>query len=280
LYIALTLLLGFAAVNTGNNLLYLVVSALLGFMAISGVMGKGNLDRLAVSLEFPDEIYAGHATLARVRLANGRRRFPAFLIEVSLAGERVTFPLVLPGSSAVRSCPARFERRGSQPLAELTIRSIFPINFFSRYLRRTPPQTVTVFPAPVTCRGAVHGDGRQQALDGETSGRGLEGDIERIGDYRGSEPIRLIHWKLSARHDQLKVKELSRPQSVPLWLEPDKLPGGTLERRLGCASFLVNRACREGQPVGLRIGTRRVGPGSGRGNKLRLLHELADYGRH
>lgn len=249
-------------------------------MAISGVMGKGNLDRLVVTLEFPDELYAGHATLARVRLANGRRRFPAFLIEVGFAGEKVTFPLVSPGGSEVRTCPARFARRGTQPLTELTIRSIFPINFFSRYLKRTPEQKVTVFPAPVACRGVVHGEGRQQAFDGETSGRGLEGDIERIGDYSGSEPTRLIHWKLSARHDQLKVKELSRPQNVPLWLEPDRLPGGSLERRLGCAAFLIHRAYREGQPVGLQIGTRRIGPGSGRGNKLRLLHELADYGRH
>jgi hypothetical protein len=36
-YIALTLLTGFAAVNTGNNLLFLVVSALLAFMAVSGI---------------------------------------------------------------------------------------------------------------------------------------------------------------------------------------------------------------------------------------------------
>ena len=39
----LTLLLGFAAVNTGNNLLYLLVSALLGFMAVSGILGRLNL---------------------------------------------------------------------------------------------------------------------------------------------------------------------------------------------------------------------------------------------
>ena len=69
--------------------------------------------------------------------------------------------------------------------------TIFPINFFSRYLKRTTDLKVTVFPAPLACRGVVHGDGRQQAFDGETSGRGLEGDIERIGDYSGSEPTRL-----------------------------------------------------------------------------------------
>ncbi|NIQ94316.1 MAG: hypothetical protein GWN87_08975, partial [Desulfuromonadales bacterium] len=55
----LTLLLGFAAVNTGNNLLYLMVSALLGFMAVSGLIGRYNLARLRVEFAAPPEIYAG-----------------------------------------------------------------------------------------------------------------------------------------------------------------------------------------------------------------------------
>jgi len=249
-------------------------------MAISGVMGKSNLDRLEVTLELPDEVYAGHATLARVRLANGRRRFPAFLIEVVVGEGRVTFPLVPPGGNEELPCTVRFVRRGTRPLDELTIRSIFPINFFSRYKRRRPEGEVTVFPAPRPCSGALPGEGLRRDLGGESRGRGMEGDIERIGDYRGGEPQRLIHWKLSARHDQLKVKELSRPQSVPLWLNPEELPGGSLERRLGCAAHLVSQACRDGQPVGLLVAGRRIGPGTGRANKLRLLRELADYGRH
>ena len=257
-----------------------MVSALLGFMAISGVMGKTNLDRLEVEVEVPDEIYAGHRTLVRLRLHNRRRRYPAFLIEVGLGEERVTFPLVRPGDSESLPCPARFVRRGSQELEELVIRSIFPINFFSRYKSRNPQQRVIIFPAPHACEDSLRGEGVQRSLDGEDHGKGYEGDIERIGEYHGTEPSRLIHWKLSARQDQLKVKELSRPQSVPLWLDPEKLPGGSLERRLGCATYLINRAGHSGQPVGLQIGSRRLGPGTGRSNKLTLLYELADYARH
>jgi len=249
-------------------------------MAISGVMGKRNMDRLEVEVEFPDEIYAGHRTLVKLRLHNRRRYFPAFLVQVSLGEGSVTFPLVHPGDSESLACPARFVRRGSQELEEVVIRSIFPINFFARYKRRSPEQTLTVFPAPQACRDALQGDGLQRAIDGETSGKGFEGDIERIGEYHGTEPPRLIHWKLSARQDQLKVKELSRPQNVPLWLDPEQLPGGSLERRLGCAAYLINRAFHGGQPVGLQIGPRRLGPGTGRSHKLMLLYELADYGRH
>jgi len=249
-------------------------------MAISGVMGKANLDKLQVSVELPSEIYAGHQTLARVYLENQRRRYPAFLIEVSIEGNAVTFPLVRPGQREGLSCPIRFVRRGTRPLPDVTIRSIFPINFFSRYKQRSTGQDATIFPAPLVCREPVSGDGTQQSVDGETAGRGYEGEIDRIGEYQGTEPTRLIHWKLSARSDQLKVKELSRPQNVPLWLDPEKMPGGSLERRLGCVVHLINQAARNQQAVGLQIGNRRLGPGTGRANKLALLYELADYGRH
>ncbi len=55
----MTLLLGFAAVNTGNNLLYLLVSALLGFMAVSGILGRWNLARLSLRCLPPDELFDG-----------------------------------------------------------------------------------------------------------------------------------------------------------------------------------------------------------------------------
>ena len=70
-YVGMTLLLGFAAVNTGNNLLYLLVSALLGFMAVSGWLGQQNLRSLSLRLVLPQEIFVGQPTLiGLVRLPN------------------------------------------------------------------------------------------------------------------------------------------------------------------------------------------------------------------
>ena len=62
MYIAITLLLGFAAVNTGNNLLFLVVSGLLAFMSVTGLAGMTNLKGLTPELVPPVEIFAGSAT--------------------------------------------------------------------------------------------------------------------------------------------------------------------------------------------------------------------------
>lgn len=107
--------------------------------------------------------------------------------------------------------------------------------------------------------------------------KGLEGDISRISDYRGGESLKLIHWKLSARHDQLKVKELSAGIREPVVLDLNLIPGRQLEERLGKATHLINRIMREGRPVGLKAGQQNMRPALGRRHRLQLLRILAEY---
>jgi len=274
----MTLLLGFAAVNTGNNLLYLLVSALLGFMAVSGLLGRWNLAGLSIRIDVPDEIYAGVETLLSVRLENRRRLLPACLIEVLLPAGRTTFHLVERRGSASDALPAVFPRRGVQALTEAEVRSIFPINFFVRSFPLPLNRRLTVFPAPRPCLPA--GGGQRKKAGGEmpAARKGYEGEIERIADYRGGEPLKLIHWRLSARHGALKVKELSAADRPPVTIDLERLPGN-LEERLRCATYLVLSFLRENRPVGLRLGGRTHPPAVGRAHKLRLLAELAVHGQ-
>lgn len=274
----MTLLLGFAAVNTGNNLLYLLVSALLGFMAVSGLLGRWNLARLSLRCVPPDEVYDGVPTLLGIELSNRRRRFPACLLEVSLAGERVLFPLVAPGARQRRPLPATLRGRGWQSLPPLDVRSRFPINFFVRRMTLAIDDPVLVFPAPRPCPEGAQPDPAGARGAAQSRLRGAEGEISRIGDYRGGEPLKLIHWKLSARHDQLKVKELGATSRAPVVLDLAALPGD-LEERLRCASWLIGRLLRAGRPVGLRAGNAEIPPAAGRAHKLRLLKVLALHGR-
>jgi uncharacterized protein (DUF58 family) len=274
----MTLLLGFAAVNTGNNLLYLLVSALLGFMAVSGVLGRWNLAGLGVRIEVPDEIYDGVPTLLTVRLANRKRLLPACLIEVLLPAGRATFTLVEGHEAISESLSAVFHGRGIHTLTQAQTRSIFPINFFIRSFPVPVDRKLTVFPAPRPCRPG--GEAGRQAAGGERSAarKGYEGELSRISDYRGGEPLKMIHWKLSARQGQLKVKELSAATRPPVMLQLDLLPGG-LEERLRCAAYLVSSYLRENRPVGLQLGSRTLPPAVGRAHKLRLLTELAVHGQ-
>jgi uncharacterized protein (DUF58 family) len=275
----MTLLLGFAAVNTGNNLLYLLVSALLGFMVVSGLLGRWNLTGLAVHCVPPQEVYDGVPTLLGIELANRRRRLPACLLEVALGGESVLFLLVKPGTAQRKTLPATLYGRGFQCLPTIEARSRFPINFFIRRMTLAITEPVLVFPAPCACADAAQSDPAGTRATTLNWQRGVEGEISRIGEYRGGEPLKRIHWKLSARHDQLKVKELSAPAAAPVVIDLAALPGADLEERLRCACWLIGKLLRAGRPVGLRAGSTVINPACSRIHKLRLLKVLALYGR-
>lgn len=256
-----------------------MVSALLGFIAVSGVLGKWNLDRIGVCYLPPDEIYDGLPTLFGIKLLNRRRWLPIFLMEIVIADRTIFFPLVDTQQELLKGMELTLYGRGFRPLPALTVRSRFPVNFFIRSKVLTINQEVTVFPAPEPCSDLYQidsggGSGTQQLLQ-----KGGEGDINRIRDYQGGEPLKSIHWKLSARHDRLKVKELSAEGRKPVILNLDELSGSNVEQRLRYASYLVTRWLRDDWPVGLKAGSLELSPGVGQRHKLLLLQALAYYGQ-
>ena len=279
IYIGVTLLLGFAAVNTGNNLLFLIVAALLAFMSVTGVSGWQNIKGLRVAIEFPEEIYAGRETFATVRMENRKRYLPSFLLDLTIPGSSAVSFFMLPRyGSESDILPLTFPRRGDQKLAVAKVSSPFPVNFFVRRTGVPINGRCIVFPRPLPC-DIVDSGGDRRSGGGEVSRRkGYDGDLLRIADYTGAEPVKLIHWRLSARSDGLKVKELTGPVQEPVIIEPLLLPGNN-EERISRAAWLVNRLIRDGQvPVGLRLGEQIIAPGISRHHRLRLLTELARFG--
>ncbi|HSE49391.1 MAG TPA: DUF58 domain-containing protein [Terriglobales bacterium] len=79
-YLGVILLIGVAALNTGNNLLFIVVSAMLAAILVSGVASAGVLRGLDLELALPMQLFAGRKTLARFTLQNTRRFLPSFSI--------------------------------------------------------------------------------------------------------------------------------------------------------------------------------------------------------
>ncbi|MEJ2199436.1 MAG: DUF58 domain-containing protein [Desulfuromonadaceae bacterium] len=247
-------------------------------MAVSGLMGKHNLGRPQIQLVLPAEIYAGQPALVRIRLHNARR-LPIFLLQVGLPGASACFHMVEGRASAEEEVLLRFPARGRQTIHAVQLRSIFPVNFFIR--NRTVPVDlpILVFPRPRPCSWPPSGDPGLRQGENQDFGRGQQGDIQRIADYRSGEPLKQIHWKLSARSDQLLVKELAATTVEPVRLDLDLLPGTSLEERLGQAVFLVNHYLRQNRPLGLRLGPQRFQPATGRHHRLHLLTELGVYGQ-
>lgn len=277
MYIAITLLFGFSAVNTGNNLIFLIVAFLLAFMAVSGVLGWLNIKTLEVQASLPDEVYAGIDTLVTLRMTNRKRRFPSFLITGHLLAGHVGFDLLKRGEEQQQSFLHRFPERGNQSLTVAEISSPFPINFFVRSRWLALNTTATVFPMPLPGPMPAGYDGIELHGARARYVRGHEGDVANIADYTGAEPLKLIHWRLTAKHDSLKVKELTATAREPVILELESLPGKNLEEVLSSAAFLINRLIREHRPVGLKTKDGTTPPALSRRHRLQLLTELALY---
>jgi uncharacterized protein (DUF58 family) len=81
-YVLVTLVIGIAALNTGNNLLYIVVAAMLAAILVSGVVSALVLRDLELDVRLPEHVFAGRAVLGGIVLRNPRRFLPSLSIRV------------------------------------------------------------------------------------------------------------------------------------------------------------------------------------------------------
>ncbi len=82
IYVLVTLVIGIAALNTGNNLLYIVVAAMLAAILVSGVVSALVLRGLELDVRLPEHMFAGRPVVGRIMLRNPRRFLPSFSIRV------------------------------------------------------------------------------------------------------------------------------------------------------------------------------------------------------
>jgi len=247
-------------------------------MSVTGLAGMINLQGLVPELLAPAEIFAGSATPFRLRLHNEKQRLPSFLIRVECQnGQGATLPVVSHASVAETAVLMTFPRRGLAQVGTIRISSPFPVSFFTRFWSFSMDEEFIVYPRLM--QGTATGDGPEAQRTGSSAlrDRGQDGELERIAGYSGREPLRAIHWKLSARSNDLLVKEFGRQAAYPLVIDLEMLAGATLEERISRAAWLVRHKVHE-QPVGLCLGDRTIPPASGRSHGALLLKELALYG--
>ena len=81
-YMAIAVVIGIAALNTGNNLLYIVVAALLSAILVSGIASALVLRNLELEVNLPEHVFAGQPMLARLLLRNQSPWLASFSVRV------------------------------------------------------------------------------------------------------------------------------------------------------------------------------------------------------
>ncbi|MGH7388807.1 MAG: DUF58 domain-containing protein, partial [Candidatus Rokuibacteriota bacterium] len=265
--LAVALLLGLTAVNSGNNLLYLLESVVLALIVVSGVMSEQSLRGVRLTPLVPDEVFAGQAVMLGAVVRNAKRRLPARSIALETAdGARViALPWLGPGAELVAAWSHAFPRRGRQQLPGLRLTTRFPFGLFAKRGRVQFEQEVVVFPAPAAT--AARRLRIAPAGGGDTARRRGRGQgLHDLREYRPGDDPRLIHWRVSARTGTTVVRELEAEATADVRI----LLRGTgardprrLERGLSEAAGLVLHGLAGGAAVSLAGAGLAVPPGRG-----------------
>lgn len=279
-YIGILLIIGVAAINTGNNLLYLVVATLLSLIIISGVLSEATLRGIIVERSLPPFVFKGAHAKGSLKVTNAKRLFSSYSFKVSELDIHAIDGYVLTldaGQSVEVQTAYTFPRRGINRLNRLKVSTRFPFGLFTKGKEETRPDEVLVLPSidrrrPVRFVKSRHAQGsRPDSTKGE--GGGLYG----LREYTLVDDSRHIHWKSAARSSRLFLKEFEdeNERALTVIFENTGEAGEHFEEMVDEAAGTINHYIGKGFSVGLKTRTSNIPPAPGRDQLLALLKELA-----
>ncbi len=282
-YVAIVFGVGFAAQNTGNNLLYLVLALMLAFLVLSGLLSEASLRGLRVERRLPREIFARTPNRVILRVHNDQKRVPSFAISVddrvvnSEGPHSVGRAFVLrigPGETADRSYVLEPTRRGELSFVGCRLSTRFPFGLFVKSVDLEMESSALVYPQLLETHWAADStrnpcdsdDPRSDSRDGD--------EIAGVREYADGDSIHRIHWRRSLRESRLIVGEREGEGAAVLEVLlrlPAALGAEEVENRVARATSEVVRHLGAGLHVGLRTSQAHFAPGTGFAHRTALL---------
>jgi uncharacterized protein (DUF58 family) len=305
-------LIAVAAVGTGNNLLYLILSLCLSAMFASGIIARLSLRSMFVSLQFPQNVFERERVSIKVSLRNQKRWIPAFSVLVEdltlirtrsrklqkiLRGRQASgtgaraqspvlqhaayFPAIPASEGRAELISQSFASRGSYAIDSVRLSTCFPFGLFQRGEFVSVRGEILVYPAIREVSSDLH---LLPFLPGkfEAKRKGHGESLYAIRDYREGESARLMHWKATAKTGKLMAREHARDEESEFCLildtlipehEPD--PIDRFEKAVSLAASLAAHFAREGSDFEYLAPSEHVPRGTGTDHLFRILRSLA-----
>ncbi|MGD8860232.1 MAG: DUF58 domain-containing protein [Myxococcales bacterium] len=217
---------GLAAINTGNNLLFLIFGFMLSLIVLSGILSEIVLRRVKVSRRLPRRVFAGTTCLVEIALDNQKERAPSYSLEVEdiaegLPTERRCYFLKVGAKSQQVAGYRRVPRqRGWLRLTGYRVATRYPFGIIEKWRVLDAPDELLVYPA---LRRDVTLDADLRSLGAEATTRriGSGNEVAGLRNYRDGDEARGIHWKRSAALGRLVAFEKHHDASTHLTLVLD-----------------------------------------------------------
>lgn len=305
IFTGLTLPIGMAAVNTGNNMLYLILGLMLSIIALNGIFSESTVKEIEITLKLPQRVYANQPFISFVEIENQKKIAPSFLMRLSHLWESVpakndrkskrsppylakqAFCIkILPGEKAKLRVESTFLRRGKYAFKGLRIATRFPFGLFDKSRDVDLPSEVVVYPEKKAF--PIPGSDRSSGLGQyESPQKGLGGDLYALRPYTIDDDARHIHWRISAKVGTPMVREFEATGQEKVFIFFDHLFSKsqdlvtekelqTFENALCCISYLLDEAHEKGQWIGFATSERAFSPERGDEHFTEIMDYLAE----
>jgi uncharacterized protein (DUF58 family) len=278
---------GFAAVNTANNLLFLVLGMMLGLIVMSGILSEATLRGVRIARRLPARVQAKESFPVELALTNTKRRFASFGVELKdeIEGEsyrrRCFFLRVGPGEERAIAYRCELPKRGKVRFDGTVVSTRFPFGLFEKSRFMNLEDEVIVLPAQVEVAlpGAIAavGDYGSRLLE-----RGAGQEFRELRERAPDEDPRRIHWRTTARvgKEMVRLTEVETEGLLEIVLDPGASEASAAsiagaERAIELAASLARLGVRRGLAVRLVTTPPAVFECRDREQLLPLLEHLA-----
>ena len=289
-FLLLTLAVGVAAINTGNNLFYLLLAMMLSLTIVSGLLSEQCLRRLEFHRHLPHILFVNQPATLALWIANRKSRIPSLSLRLLdiVAGQDLDRGLRLsylaPQSSRLLSYPLLARRRGWYQMDGIRAVTTFPFGLFEKTALYSFESGVIacpeIIPLPLLAIQELNAMGQHRGL----ARRGQGHSLYNLREFRPGDDSRAIHWMTTARTAKLMLKETEAEEqrwaTVAVSTVAPVEADDAFERALSVAASLVDHLLKDGYQVRLISGDQPEIRASGPEQLLHLLHPLALCERH
>jgi uncharacterized protein (DUF58 family) len=241
-----------------SNMLMLVFSMMAGPFVVNGWITYSMLKRTAVERVVAERVMAGEPITVELVLVNRKRLMNCWLMSahdtIQNDDERldpsVLFARVPAGGRRSGHYHARLMRRGRYRFGPAQLTARFPLGIVERGLVFPLPGEILVYPrlGRLSTRWLREHFLATDLVERRELRQGaFDDEFHRIREFRWGDNPRAIHWRTSARHNALMVREYHQSRDLnlmvlaDLWLPPRPT---TLEReRLELAASVAATMC-------------------------------------
>lgn len=222
-FMLITLGMGIAGLNTGNNLLYLLFGMMLSFIVLSGILSDSSMRRLSVKREVPQELTANAYFPVKITLKNDKRYIPSYSLSVEDVGQQQDHT-----SRFVVKVPAmgtedifyfsRFAERGLKKYSGFKVLTKYPFGLIQKADFLKEDMDVLVYPEIFDVSGLLHSSA---LYHGEYLSRqkGVGVNPWGLRSYQYGDDARLIHWKSTAKRGDWMIKEFESEKKMRVILD-------------------------------------------------------------